>query len=164
MSEALKVSGEYAESRPGAGQEDTSLPDGADGRRMAIRLLERWLGLSEAQKSALEVLITVVGDVTIEPWLYDAVTRDRFPVHERALLMRPLARLDSAAAVAVARMLLDESPWASAELLGMHGGDADLELLDSRLPRYRQHGFAEDRRKLEAAIRKIRHRLVRAGT
>lgn len=101
---------------------------------------------------------------SIEPWLYDAVTRDGLPVHERALLMRPLARLDSAAAVAVARMLLDESPWASAELLGMHGGYADLEFLDSRLSHYRQRGFAEDRRKLEAAIRKIGRRLVRAGT
>lgn len=100
----------------------------------------------------------------IEPWLSEAVTGDGFPVHERALLMRPLARIDRAGAVAVARALLDESPWASAELLGMHGGDADLELLDSRLRRYRQRGFVEDRRKLEAAIRKIGRRLVRADT
>lgn len=97
---------------------------------------------------------------SIEPWLYEAVTTDGLPVHERALLMRPLARLDKDAALRVARELLDESPWASAELLGMHGDYADLELLDSRLPRYRQRGFAEDRRKLEAAIRKIARRLT----
>ena len=60
--------------------------------------------------------------------------------------------------------LLDDAPWSSSELLGMHGGYADLELLDSRLPHYRQRGFAEDRRKLEAAIRKIGRRLVRAGS
>lgn len=100
---------------------------------------------------------------SIEPWLYEAVTTDGFPVHERALLMRPLARLDKDAALRVARELLDESPWASAELLGMHGTYEDLALLDSRLPRYRRRGLAEDRRKLEAAIRKVARRLTRSA-
>jgi methyl-accepting chemotaxis protein len=64
MSKALYVNDEDAESRAGSGPKDASLPDSAEGRQMAIRLLERWLGLSDAQKNALEVLITVVGDVS----------------------------------------------------------------------------------------------------
>src|SRR5688572_6910009 len=45
-------------------QDGTPSPDTGQARQIAINLLESWLGLSGAQKSALEVLMGVMSDVS----------------------------------------------------------------------------------------------------
>lgn len=63
MTQALYSSGPRArgDSVP---QNGPSSPDAGRARQLAIDLLESWLGLSGAQKSALEVLMGVLGDVS----------------------------------------------------------------------------------------------------
>jgi hypothetical protein len=100
---------------------------------------------------------------TIAPWLHDAAVSDGVSVHERAFLLRALGRVDGPAAVAVARELLIESPWATSEVLGMFGGASDLEVMRSALPQVASREEARTRRHFEAGMRKLERRLAIDG-
>jgi len=95
---------------------------------------------------------------TVEAWLWTASESEDYWVHFRAVLLRPLARLDADRALRTARELFDDSPLELAGMLGKFGGAAELDLLLLRLPQYRVRGRADERRRIESAIRKIQKR------
>lgn len=100
---------------------------------------------------------------SLEPWLRAAVERDDLDVHSRALLLRPLGRLDDCAAVRLARELFDCSPWITSDVLGMFGGPPERDFLLGRLPQFQKRGLAEERRRINSAIRKLERKARREG-
>ncbi len=95
---------------------------------------------------------------SLDDWLHDITARPRATVHERAFLLRPLARIDPATALRLARELFDESQWAASDVLGMFGGREELDFLRFKRLGLRKRGMAEMRRRVEVAIRKLEKR------
>lgn len=99
---------------------------------------------------------------SVEAWLRAVVVSEGVAVHERAFLLRALGRLDRPAAVALARELVVESPWAASEVLGMFGGPDELQLMRLALSGVASQQEARTRRHFEAGMRKLERRLLRS--
>jgi hypothetical protein len=98
----------------------------------------------------------------VDSWLHEVTSSAGVDLHERAFFLRALGRLDPVAAVATARELLIQSPWATSEVLGMYGGAEELDMMRSALLEVAKREEARTRRHFEAGMRKLERRLGRA--
>jgi hypothetical protein len=97
---------------------------------------------------------------SVNVWLWNAAETEDYWVHFRAAILTPLGRLDADRALGTARALFDQSPWELAGMLGKFGDTAELDFLLLRLTQYRVRGRADERRRIESAIRKIQKRYI----